>query len=93
MSLASAQSLSDAPPFGNRLSTSPVWGQEDLVRRLCLALDIAKKTIGYLGEEGYSDEETPEDSFGRDKPLSEPRDASPCRLCGYAAHASQGAGG
>jgi hypothetical protein len=50
---------------------SPLWVQEDLVRRLCLALSIAKRAIGILGEDGYYDEEAPEDSFGRDKPLAE----------------------
>lgn len=41
------------------------------MRRLCLALSIAKRTIGILGEDGYWDEEAPEESFGRDKPLAE----------------------
>lgn len=48
-----------------------MWAQEDLVRRLCLALSIAKRVIGILGEDGYYDEKAPEDSFGRDKPLAE----------------------
>lgn len=41
------------------------------MRRLCLALNIAKRAIGFLGEDGYRDEEVPEGSFGPDKPLAE----------------------
>jgi hypothetical protein len=71
MSIAEVQSVCVTPPFGDRLSTPPVWDQEDLLRRLCLALSISKRTIGFLGEDGYWDKEAPEDSFGRDKPLAE----------------------
>jgi hypothetical protein len=69
MTLASAQSLSDSTPSDG--PTPPVWAQEDLVRRVCLALSIAKRAIRFLGEGGFTDEEVPEGSFGPDKPLAE----------------------
>jgi hypothetical protein len=47
------------------------WRQEDLSRRLCLALNIAKRVIAVLGESGYWAEDSPDDSFSRDKPLAE----------------------
>jgi hypothetical protein len=71
MSIAGTQSLSDSPAFDDREPTSPASAQDDLVRRLCLALSIAKRAIGFLGEDGYWDEEVPEGSFGPDKPLAE----------------------
>ena len=61
--------MSEPAPTRNHPSTT--WAENDLIRRLCSALDIAKRAIGLLGESGYWDEETPEDSFGRDKPLAE----------------------
>src|SRR6266566_3917485 len=71
MSIAGTQSLSDSPACDDHESTSPASAQDDLVRRLCLALSIAKRAIGFLGEDGYWDEEVPEGSFGPDKPLAE----------------------
>lgn len=47
------------------------WPDDDLVRRLCLALGIAERAIGILGDNGYRDGAAPEDSFGPDKPLAE----------------------
>jgi hypothetical protein len=47
------------------------WAQEDLVRRLCLALSIATRAIAFLGDDGYRDEQDPEGSFGPDKPFAE----------------------
>ena len=47
------------------------WPLEKLVRRLCLALTVAKRAIRILGDGGYFDDEIPEDSFGPDKPLAE----------------------
>jgi hypothetical protein len=51
--------------------TDSVWAPDDLVRRLCLALGIAKRAIAFLAEDGYRDDEDPEGSFGPDKPFAE----------------------
>ena len=71
MSTISIQSNPSISSFGDGLSKPSLWVREDLVRRLCLALGIAKRAMGILGEDGYYDEKAPEDSFGRDKPLAE----------------------
>jgi hypothetical protein len=47
------------------------WPHEDLIRRVALALRVAKRAIKYLGRNGYREEDDPEDSFGPDKPLAE----------------------
>jgi hypothetical protein len=47
------------------------WPRDDLVRRLRLALHVAGRAIAVLAEDGYRDDERPEDSFGPDKPLAE----------------------
>lgn len=49
----------------------PAWPTEDLTRRLDRALGIARRTVTLLGEQGYRDDTTPQDSFGPDKPLAE----------------------
>jgi hypothetical protein len=41
------------------------------VRRVCLALGIAKRALTFLGDTGFSDDEAPDSSFGPDKPLAE----------------------
>lgn len=41
------------------------------MRRLCVALTIAKRALGFLAEGGFCDEEVPQASFGPDKPLAE----------------------
>ena len=41
------------------------------MRRLRLALHVARRAVGALAGDGYRDEERPEDSFGPDKPLAE----------------------
>ncbi|MGH8215953.1 MAG: DUF6895 family protein [Rhodanobacteraceae bacterium] len=60
-------------PSGNQVGapTQAFWPREDLTRRLVLALKIARRTIGFLGLDGYRGEEVSEDSFGPDKPLAE----------------------
>jgi Domain of unknown function (DUF6895) len=47
------------------------WPREDLVRRLRLALHVAGRAIAVLAEDGYRDDELPEESFAPDKPLAE----------------------
>ena len=51
--------------------TSSAWAQDDLARRVCLALGIGKRVIEFLGQGGYRDETEPEGSFGPDKPFAE----------------------
>lgn len=48
-----------------------MWARDDLARRLCLSLGIAKRALAFLGEDGYFDEDEPEGSFGPDKPFAE----------------------
>ena len=47
------------------------WPQEDLLRRVAAALNIARRTIETLGLDGYREAGPTEDSFGPDKPLAE----------------------
>lgn len=47
------------------------WPLEDLMRRLELALKIAKRAIEFLGVDGYRETVPSADSFGPDKPLAE----------------------
>lgn len=47
------------------------WAEADLVRRVCLGLDIAARAITIIGPEGFRDEDEPEGSFGPDKLAAE----------------------
>jgi hypothetical protein len=49
----------------------PIWNEADLEARLCRALDLARTTLVYFAEAGYTDEESADYSFGPDKPLAE----------------------
>jgi hypothetical protein len=54
------------------MSAAPVkWDESDIVRRLCRALDITKKSVTLFSEGGYTDTEILENSFRPDKPLAE----------------------
>jgi hypothetical protein len=48
-----------------------VWARADLVRRLRLALGIARRAVDLLAADGFRDDDDPEGSFGPDKPLAE----------------------
>jgi hypothetical protein len=65
------QPLGGATPLEDLEPTRPVWAPDDLARRVCLALRIAKRAISFLADDGYRDEEEPEGSFGPDKPFAE----------------------
>ena len=59
-------------PVGHAQLSPPVaWPRDDLVRRLCLAFDIAKRALAVLAQDGYRDEQEPDGSFGPDKPFAE----------------------
>ena len=47
------------------------WAEADLVRRVCLGLDIAVRALTIIGTDGFRDEEDPEGSFGPDKLAAE----------------------
>ena len=47
------------------------WSESDLEARLCRALDIAKTTVDYFALGGYTDEVSPEYSFGPEKAVAE----------------------
>jgi len=49
----------------------PALTEQDLARRVGLALSIARRAVAHLGETGYRDEADLADSFGPDKPLAE----------------------
>jgi hypothetical protein len=66
-----SERIGEPTPANDSRAMSLVWPQEDLVRRVCLALGIAKRAIAFLGEAGYYDEREPEGSFGPDKPFAE----------------------
>lgn len=48
-----------------------MWDVRDLERRLCRALDIAKKALARLAEKGYADSQEPELSVRPEKVISE----------------------
>jgi hypothetical protein len=54
----------DAPP-------PETWAEADLVRRVCLGLDIAARAITIIGPDGFRDDDEPEGSFGPDKLAAE----------------------
>lgn len=47
------------------------WDESDIRRRLCRALDIAKRAITLFSERGYTDSEIIDNSFRPDKPIAE----------------------
>jgi hypothetical protein len=47
------------------------WDTDDLLRRCCKALDIAKTTIMLLGAEGFNDEDTPNNRILPEKIIGE----------------------
>jgi len=47
------------------------WDQQDLERRLCHALDVAKRTVERLAPEGYIDPEEPRGHIRPEKVISE----------------------
>lgn len=47
------------------------WDESDIVRRLCRALDITKRSITLFAEHGYTDREMLDNSFRPDKPIAE----------------------
>lgn len=71
MATVQARPVLDPVAADRTRSTHADWPREDLVRRLCLALGIAKRAIAFLAEDGYRDEGEPEASFGPDKPFAE----------------------
>ena len=56
--------------MGGALSEA-AWDEADLAIRLCRALDLAKRVITWFASEGYSDPESPANSFQPEKPLGE----------------------
>lgn len=49
----------------------PRWDEADLEARVCRALDLARTTLDYFAQTGYTDEESAAYSFGPDKPVAE----------------------
>jgi hypothetical protein len=47
------------------------WDESDIVKRLCRALDIAKRSVTLFSERGYTDREIADNSFRPDKPIAE----------------------
>ena len=60
-------------PTGHPVAAPPpdTWAEADLVRRVCLGLDIATRAITIIGPDGFRDEDEPEGSFGPDKLAAE----------------------
>lgn len=48
-----------------------VWDADDLERRLCRALDLARQTLRLFAAEGHVNADTPALSFGPEKPVAE----------------------
>jgi hypothetical protein len=71
MTQARAQPVASSRPPDDGAPAPPAWDQDDLVRRVCLALSVARRALAFLGEDGYRDESDPEESFGPDKPFAE----------------------
>ncbi len=55
------------------MSSTPqtAWSSQDLIRRLCHALDIASLAIEHLAPEGFRPSEQPGASIRREKPIGE----------------------
>lgn len=68
---ARGQSLPAATTSDDSGPGHTAWARNDLVRRVCVALSIAKRVIAVLGEHGYRDEDKLDESFGPDKPCAE----------------------
>src|SRR5919108_1200293 len=47
------------------------WDEGDLIKRLCRALDITKRSVTLFAERGYTDSEVVDNSFRPDKPIAE----------------------
>lgn len=47
------------------------WDRSDLVRRLCHALEVARKTVCKLAPEGYSDPQEPDNTVEPEKVIAE----------------------
>jgi hypothetical protein len=47
------------------------WDEGDVIRRLCWALDVTKKSVVLFSEGGYTDSEIIDNSFRPDKPIAE----------------------
>jgi hypothetical protein len=47
------------------------WDRQDLARRLCHALDIAKQAVEHLASNGYTDPVEPSNSIRPEKLISE----------------------
>ena len=54
-----------------RRTRSPQWDRQDLVRRLCHALDIASLAIKHLAPAGYAAGEDSSSTIRREKPIAE----------------------
>ncbi len=54
-----------------RSMRSPTWEQQDLVRRLCHALDIASLAIQHLAPAGYKFGDDASSAIRREKPIAE----------------------
>jgi hypothetical protein len=52
-------------------SPPDAWAEADLVRRVCLGLEIATRALTIIGSDGFRDEDEPEGSFGPDKLAAE----------------------
>ncbi|HEV2396937.1 MAG TPA: hypothetical protein VGS27_08355 [Candidatus Sulfotelmatobacter sp.] len=52
-------------------NASSNWDEQDLIKRLCHALDLAKLTVGQLANEGYTDPENPGKNIRPEKIISE----------------------
>jgi hypothetical protein len=47
------------------------WDESDIIKRLCRALDITKRSLTLFAEGGYTDSEIVDNSFRPDKPIAE----------------------
>src|SRR5437660_11760227 len=48
-----------------------LWDKTDLVRRLCLVLDVARQTIEQLAQNGFHDPEEPDNNVLPEKIIAE----------------------
>lgn len=54
-----------------RWTRSPSWDNQDLLRRLCHALDIAGLAVKHLASAGFSETKEPSSKIRREKPIAE----------------------
>ena len=69
--LGASQIRAAIPVFGSEMTARRHWDPQDLARRLCHALDIARQAVERLAANGYTDSVEPGNTVRPEKVISE----------------------